>query len=54
MPTPAAQIFLEAAIKDLERIRTNAEMIGGELALFSYLLDMALVEARARLADEPT
>ena len=46
MPSPAIQVFLESTIKDLERIKTNAAMMGDELALFSYLLDMALVEAR--------
>jgi hypothetical protein len=53
MSTPAAELLLESAIKDLERIKANADMIGGELALFAYLLDMALVEAREQLQPEP-
>jgi hypothetical protein len=47
MPTPAAQLLLESAIKDLGRIKTNSE-----LALFGYLLDMALIEAHNQLRDE--
>jgi len=50
MPT-AAQVFLEGAVKDLERLKANAELIGGELALLAYLLDMALVEAQERQGD---
>jgi hypothetical protein len=48
MPTPAAQVFLEGAVKDLERLKSNVELIGGDLTLLAYLLDMALIEgARA-------
>jgi hypothetical protein len=46
MPTDTAKAFLEGAIKDLERLSGRAGMIGGELALLAYLLDVALVEAR--------
>ncbi len=46
MPTDTAKAFLDGAIKDLERLGGRATMIGGELALLAYLLDMALVEAR--------
>jgi len=46
---PAAQVFLEGAVKDLERLKANAELIGGELALLAYLL--ALVEAQERQGD---
>ena len=43
--SPAARAFLEGAIKDLGRLSGRAGMIGGELTLLAYLLDMALVEA---------
>jgi hypothetical protein len=33
-------------VKNLEQLKTNAEMFGGTLALLAYLLDMALLEAR--------
>ncbi len=33
MPTPAVRVFLEGAVKDLERLKSNAELHGGDLAL---------------------
>jgi len=52
MPSETAKAFLAEAIKDLERLSGRAGMIGGDLALLAYLLDMALVEARRAQADE--
>jgi hypothetical protein len=52
MSTPATQIYLDGAVKDLERLKSNADLIGGDLALLAYLLDMALIEARNRQRDE--
>jgi len=49
MPSETAKTFLEGAIKDLERLSGRAGMIGGELALLAYLLDMAVIEARGQL-----
>jgi hypothetical protein len=46
MPNKAAKAFLDGAVKDLERLSGRATMIGGELALLAYLLDMALAEVR--------
>ena len=40
--------FLERTAKDLDRLSSEAVRIGGDdLALLAYLIDMALVEARA-------
>ena len=45
--------FLERTAKDLERLKSEATRIGGDdLGLLVYLLDIALVEARQRLAVE--
>ena len=51
MPTDTAKAFLDGAIKDLERLSGRAGMIGADLALLAYLIDMALIEARAQLKD---
>ena len=48
MPNETAKAFLDEAIKDLERLMGRATMIGGDLALLAYLLDMALVEGAER------
>jgi hypothetical protein len=50
-PTDTAKAFLEGAIKDLERLSGRAGMIGDDLALLAYLLDIALVEARRVQAE---
>jgi hypothetical protein len=52
MLTETAKTFLESAIKDLQRLSGHAGMIGGDLALLAYLIDMALIEARNQLRDE--
>ena len=52
MPNETAKAFLDGAIKDLERLSGRAGMIGGDLALFAYLLDMALVEALAQQKNQ--
>ena len=46
MATDTAKAFLDGAIKDLERLSGRAGMIGGDLAVLAYLIDMALIEAR--------
>jgi hypothetical protein len=45
--------FLGRAAKDLERLKSEAERIGGgELSLFAYLLDITLLEARDQLSED--
>ena len=42
-------LFLRRAVRDLERLKSQAEKHGADLSYLAYLIDMALVEARERL-----
>ena len=51
MPEPkVTSLFLKRAVRDLERLKGQAEKHGDDVSLLAYLINMALVEARERLS----
>ena len=45
--------FLEGVVKDLERLRNEAQLYGDELSLLAFLIDNALVEAWEHMGGHP-